>query len=98
MPYSRAGAPQREANEADIERGAMTISACPNCNGKRLFKSKGTVSAGGGHAPNYLPQLGTFLRAGRFYLVICQDCGLTRFFATREACEKLPGSTKWQRV
>jgi predicted nucleic-acid-binding Zn-ribbon protein len=72
-------------------------SPCPNCDGRNLYKSK-EVSAGGGHAPNYLPGLGSFWLAERFYVVLCKDCGLTRFFARPEAMEKLPDSKAWKRL
>ena len=71
------------------------VSACPNCGGKTLYSGPATSSAGG-HAPNYLPGLGTFLRAARFTLVVCRDCGLTRFFAAPEARAKLKESGKWK--
>jgi hypothetical protein len=76
----------------------MAISACPNCGGKQLYQTSKDVSAGGGYAPNYLPGLGTFWGAERFNIVLCSDCGLTRFFASAEARAKLSSSTKWQRV
>ncbi len=76
----------------------MAISACPNCGGKHLYKSKKGVSAGGGYAPNYLPGLGSFWSAEHFDIVLCNDCGLTRFFASTEARAKLSTSTKWERV
>ena len=56
------------------------------------------VSAGGGHAPNYLTGLGSWWRPETFRLVICRDCGLTRFFASKEAREKLADSKKWKRA
>ena len=75
----------------------MQTSPCPNCGGKDLYRSR-AVSAGGGHAPNYLPGLGGFFAAEKFHLVMCRDCGLTRFFARREATEKLSESNKWERL
>jgi predicted nucleic-acid-binding Zn-ribbon protein len=75
----------------------MKISPCPNCDGTRLFQSK-EVSAGGGNAPNYLPGLGGMLTAEKFVLVLCRDCGLTRFFARPEALKKLDDSGKWHQV
>lgn len=73
------------------------VSPCPNCGGTQLFRSD-EVSAGGGHAPNYLPGLGGVLNAEKFVLVTCRDCGLTRFFARPEARAKLSESKKWSRV
>lgn len=73
------------------------ISPCPNCDGKQLYRSQ-EISAGGGHAPNYLPGLGSFFSAEKFFLVVCGYCGLTRFFARPTATAKLSESTKWTRV
>jgi predicted nucleic-acid-binding Zn-ribbon protein len=75
-----------------------SISACPNCGQRNLYQTKSPVSAGGGHAPNYLPGLGGFFRTERFTVVVCRACGLTRFFARQEALEKLTESSKWERV
>ena len=76
----------------------MAIPACPHCGGDRLFRSSKPVSAGGGYAPNYLPGLGALWSAGKFHLLVCQDCGLTRMFASPEAREKLATSSKWEAV
>ncbi len=73
------------------------ISPCPNCGGRTLYRGP-EVSSGGGHAPNYLPGLGRFLVSARFSLVVCRDCGLTRFFASPQARAKLGESRKWQSV
>lgn len=73
------------------------VTLCPNCGGNNLYRSE-PVSAGGGYAPNYLPGLGGFWCSAKFELVICRDCGLTRFFANREATEKLADSKRWKRV
>ena len=73
------------------------VTPCPNCEGNDLFRSP-EISAGGGHAPNYLPGLGGFLRAEKFVLVVCRDCGLTRFFARSTARVRLSQARKWRRV
>ena len=76
----------------------MTSSpTCPECGKNTLYRSA-NVSAGGGHAPNLLPGLGSFWTAASFQLVVCKDCGLTRFFASKEARGKLSESSKWTRV
>jgi predicted nucleic-acid-binding Zn-ribbon protein len=78
----------------------IRLSHCPNCQSKSLFVTKTPVSAGGGHAPNHLPGLGTFwgLRAARFDVVVCGDCGLTRFFAPEHALGRLQDSPEWEHV
>jgi len=77
---------------------AASVSPCPNCSSKNLYRSRKPVSAGGGYAPNYLPGLGSLLMSGRFQVIVCRDCGLTRFFAQREATAKLADSGRWQRI
>ena len=75
----------------------LDLRPCPNCQGTTLYEGPET-SAGGGHAPNYLPGLGRFLSRARFSLVVCRDCGLTRFFASAEARAKLKESRRWHAV
>ena len=75
----------------------MKISRCPNCDSSRLYKSK-EVSAGGGYAPNYLPGLGGAFSAAKFEIILCADCGLSRFFAPRKATEKLADSSSWSHI
>jgi predicted nucleic-acid-binding Zn-ribbon protein len=38
------------------------------------------------------------VRSARFTLVVCRDCGLTRFFASPEARAKLKESSKWKSI
>ena len=76
---------------------AASLSPCPHCHSKNVFKSK-EVSAGGRHAPDYLPGLGKFFAAEKFHVVLCKDCGLARFFARPQATAKLEESSKWTRV
>lgn len=71
-------------------------SECPECDSHNLFVS--SISAGGGYAPNYLNDLGSFWAAPKFDVVVCQDCGLTRFYAPEHARQKLSASKKWSRL
>lgn len=66
---------------------------CPECGGSTLYRTE--VSAGGGYAPNYLPGLGSFWRAPKFEVILCQSCGLTRTFAPPEARAKVSSSKQW---
>ena len=75
----------------------MRISPCPNCGGHNLYRSE-EVRSGGPYGPNRLPGLGGFFKSAKFELVVCRDCGLTRFFANREATEKLADSKKWRHI
>lgn len=72
-------------------------STCPECGRNGLY-STDEISAGGGYAPNYLPGLGGFWAAAKFTLVVCKDCGLTRFYASDTARSKLSESDKWHKV
>ena len=73
------------------------ISACPNCGSRDQYRTV-KVSSGGGHAPNYLPGLGTWWSAAYLSIVLCRDCGLARFFASDEARGKVADSKKWERL
>lgn len=75
----------------------MKIAPCPTCGSSELYESA-PISAGGGYAPNYLPDLGGFWSSARFRLVMCGSCGLTRFFASPEARQKVAESNRWTRV
>ena len=72
-------------------------STCPECHRDRLYRSA-AVSAGGGYAPNYLPGLGGIFSSANFTVVVCADCGLTRFYAVKEALSKLGESDKWRKA
>jgi predicted nucleic-acid-binding Zn-ribbon protein len=70
---------------------------CPHCGGMTLYQSK-DVGSGGSHGPDLLPGLGKFVFSAKFVVVVCRDCGLTRFYAQPEARAKLSGSKKWKLV
>lgn len=72
------------------------VSPCGNCGGGNLYSTE--VSSGGGHAPNYLPRLAPWWSSAKFDVVVCRDCGLTRFFADEEATGKLARAKSWTRV
>jgi DNA-directed RNA polymerase subunit RPC12/RpoP len=75
----------------------METPTCPNCKGRQLYKAKQPVGSGGGYSPDFLPGLGiSFWSFGaKFDVVVCQDCGLTRFVAAQESLHKLSTSPKW---
>ncbi len=74
-----------------------TISRkCPECDGQTLFTT--IVASGGQHGPALLPGLGGFLHYAKFRLVVCQACGLTRFYAEPEALKKISEASQWQRM
>lgn len=69
---------------------------CPECGAESLYQT--TIPSGGGHGPLLLPQLGGFFRFANFDVLVCGDCGLTRFFADDQARAKLPRASRWARI
>ena len=66
---------------------------CPECDGHSLYQT--TTRSGGGYGPVLLPRLGRFLRMADFHVLVCADCGLTRFYAEPSARAKLPTASQW---
>ncbi len=79
--------------------GRMDASnECPNCHQRALYARSG-VASGGGHGPHLLPWLGRvggLFPSARFRVVVCAECGLTRFFADEAARERLRESGHWR--
>jgi predicted nucleic-acid-binding Zn-ribbon protein len=74
------------------------VIPCPDCGSRTLYRGPAT-SAGSGHAPDFLPGLGkSWYQSAHFALVVCRDCGLTRFYAEPEARKKLGEAKKWKLV
>lgn len=69
---------------------------CPECGLENIYAT--TTNSGGGYGPILLPQLGGFLRMAAFEVLVCANCGLTRFYADAAARTKLPGANKWRRL
>lgn len=71
---------------------------CIECGGSNLFKHTKGITGANGYAANYLPGLGGFLYGASLYPVVCQDCGLVRFFTNEDARSKLEESKLWERL
>ena len=69
---------------------------CPECGGATLYHK--TVKSAGPYGPALLPGLGGFCRFAKFKVVVCGDCGLTRFFTESRALAKLPQVHQWRRL
>ena len=69
---------------------------CPECDGHSLYHT--TARSGSGYGPVLLPGLGRFLRMADFHVVVCADCGLTRFYAAQDARSKLRTSKRWTQL
>ena len=72
-------------------------STCPHCGEASVYRHR-SVLAGGAGGPDLLPGLGGLREPADFTVLLCADCGLTRFLASEEACSKLPISALWTRV
>ncbi len=69
---------------------------CPECGGATLYHN--TVKSAGPYGPALLPGLGGFLNFAQFKVIVCGDCGLTRFYAEPDALAKLPKARAWKRA
>jgi predicted nucleic-acid-binding Zn-ribbon protein len=68
---------------------------CPECGGPNLHHTL-TASAGP-YGPALLRGLGSLFHTPKFQVVVCADCGLTRFYAEPSARANLTGSSRWLR-
>jgi predicted nucleic-acid-binding Zn-ribbon protein len=66
---------------------------CPECGSANLRQT--TTASAGAYGPVLLPGLGGFLHSAQLRVVVCADCGLTRFYADSKALAKLPTSGRW---
>jgi predicted nucleic-acid-binding Zn-ribbon protein len=71
-------------------------STCPECGSENLHFT--VTKSGGPYGPLFLPGLGSFLTPAQFRVILCGDCGLTRFFAEPSSLAKLNKSRAWRRV
>ena len=81
-----------------------TASDCPECGQRNLYAS-GEIPAGksgGSIGPfkqiNFLPGLENAFSYGQLTVVLCGDCGLMRFYASKEALSQLSQSNKWHKL
>jgi predicted nucleic-acid-binding Zn-ribbon protein len=75
----------------------MTIARpCPECGQKNLYSV--VTGSGGGYGPMLLPKLSSGWTVAEFQVVVCADCGLTRFVADAEALNRLPSARKWRKL
>ena len=74
------------------------MKPCSVCKSENIYQYKKPVEFGG-FGGELLPDLapGMFSVAS-FIPVICADCGHIRFFASKEAREKLQTSEHWEQI
>lgn len=70
---------------------------CPECAGRNLHRSV-PISAMGGYGPDLLPGLGKWFSGAKFVALVCADCGLARYYVTRESLERIRDNKKWRPV
>ncbi|MBI3879832.1 MAG: hypothetical protein HY301_07175 [Verrucomicrobia bacterium] len=73
----------------------MNLRQCPECEGERLYA---TETQTWNHTAVLWPRLGGFWGTTPLLVVVCSDCGLTRFYVGGEGREKMKRSAKWRPV
>lgn len=73
----------------------MKVAPCPNCTSDDLRST--TTDASSHFGPDLLPGAHGLFSQSTFEVVVCCHCGLTRFFASHEAIERLLRSSLWHR-
>jgi predicted nucleic-acid-binding Zn-ribbon protein len=71
----------------------MAVAKCPDCGGADLYRSAQNTPANGMFGPVLLP----LSAPGRFRVVVCKDCGLTRLYASTVDTQELPRDG-WEHV
>ena len=72
----------------------MKVTDCPNCGGGTLYTTVTATPASGMMGPHLLPKLAS----GQFHVVVCEDCGLARFFVRKVDIQVLKASAGWTRI
>ena len=62
-----------------IERN-VSDKACTNCSANEFYTAE--INGGGGLSPDLLPV--GFFHGSRYQIVVCGDCGHTRWFVPKE--------------
>ena len=73
----------------------MHVAPCSNCGSSDLRVTR--TDAVSPYGPDLLPGASSLFHHAKFDVVVCCSCGLTRFFAPREAVEKLAQSARWEK-
>ena len=87
-----------EIDIQDLDYEEMQMKPCPECKSGNIYQYKDYVEFGG-FGGELLPKLATgMFSLAKYRPVICFDCGHIRFFASKEARNKLENSKSWMRV
>ena len=91
-----AGALDIDTHDLDYEETRM--KRCPECDSNQLYEYDGfidTTTIGGG----LLPELGSgMLESAKVRPMVCTECGFLKFYAAKEATEKLSAAKHWRLV
>ncbi|MFT6132528.1 MAG: transcriptional regulator with XRE-family HTH domain [Shewanella sp.] len=82
----------------NLDNEELHMKLCSECKSDEVYQYKESMEFGG-FGGELLPGLasGVFSLA-KFLPIICADCGHIRFFASKEARDKLESSNDWKRV
>lgn len=72
----------------------MKVTNCPHCGGTSLYTTVAATPANGIWGPHLLPKLDR----AQLHVVVCEDCGLTRFFLRQVDIQTLKASGAWTPV
>jgi predicted nucleic-acid-binding Zn-ribbon protein len=75
------------------QQNTPSAKPCPHCAGTELYTRR---LSSAGHQIYLLRGLGHFLHFAEFDVVVCANCGLTRFFAEPEARQNARSSADWK--
>ena len=74
----------------------MKVSPCPNCTSDNLRTT--TAEASSHYGPDLLPGTHGMFSQSTLDVVVCCNCGLTRFFASPEEIQRMMKSAVWEAV
>lgn len=72
----------------------LSPKPCPECGSDNIF-SHGGIDVRGGYGPDLLPGTSGILVSAKMRAVVCKDCGLIRYYAGKDALEKVTKQNGW---
>lgn len=70
---------------------------CPECDGTHLYV-RDNIRTRGSYGPDLLPGASGIFSGARMKAVVCRDCGLIRFYASRETLARIDSDHGWKRL
>ncbi|CAM4113526.1 helix-turn-helix transcriptional regulator [Shewanella denitrificans] len=82
----------------DLDYEELQMKPCSECKSNRVYQYKKHMEFGG-FGGELLPGLApSMFSLAKFLPVVCFDCGHIRFFASKEARDKLEASDNWEEI